>query len=79
VLYPRKTRQRHQSDHYEKEVKATDSHTLMRVIETGDLMDCAEVLMLAALERKETSGSFRKISKNGSETPGQSRFSSSAT
>ncbi len=31
-------------------------HTLMRAIETFDLMDCAEVVMYAARERKETRG-----------------------
>lgn len=31
-------------------------HTLMRAIETFDLMDCAEVVMHAARERKETRG-----------------------
>ncbi len=39
-----------------KELKAPCSHTLMRAAETFDLMDCAEALMHAALERKETRG-----------------------
>ncbi len=38
------------------EVTATCSHTLMRALETFDLMDCAEVIMHAALERRETRG-----------------------
>lgn len=38
------------------EVQATCAHTLMRALETFDLMDCAEVIMRAALERKETRG-----------------------
>lgn len=42
--------------HYEQRVGASCSHTLMRTIEVGDLMDCAEALMNAALERKESRG-----------------------
>jgi len=37
-------------------MKADDSHTLMRCLETIDLMECGEVIFLAALERKETRG-----------------------
>jgi len=41
-------------------VKATlvadNSHTLMRGLETLDLMDCGEAIFLTALERKETRG-----------------------
>ena len=35
-------------------LKADDSHTLMRCLETIDLIECGEVIFLAALERKET-------------------------
>ena len=35
-------------------LKADDSHTLMRCMETIDLIECGEVIFLAALERKET-------------------------
>ncbi|OGP67316.1 MAG: hypothetical protein A2170_05245 [Deltaproteobacteria bacterium RBG_13_53_10] len=35
-------------------MKADDSHTLMRCLETIDLIECGEVIFLAALERKET-------------------------
>lgn len=35
-------------------MKTTCSHTLMRAAEVLDLMDCAEVIMRAAMERKET-------------------------
>lgn len=36
------------------------SHTLMRLAETLDLMDCGEITMLAALERKETRGLHKR-------------------
>jgi succinate dehydrogenase/fumarate reductase flavoprotein subunit len=36
------------------ELKADNSHTLMRCFETIDLMECGEVIFLTALERKET-------------------------
>lgn len=42
--------------HYAERVGAVCSHTLMRTIEVGDLIDCAEALMHAALERKESRG-----------------------
>jgi succinate dehydrogenase/fumarate reductase flavoprotein subunit len=35
---------------------ADNSHTLMRGVETFDLMDCGEAIFLTALERKETRG-----------------------
>ncbi len=35
-------------------LKAEDSHTLMRCLETLDLMQCGELIFLTALERKET-------------------------
>jgi len=35
---------------------AENSHTLMRCLETLDLMDCGEAIFLSALERKETRG-----------------------
>ena len=35
---------------------ADNSHTLMRSLETLDLIDCGEVIFLAAMERKETRG-----------------------
>jgi len=38
------------------ELSADNSHTLMRCLETLDLMDCAEVIFYGALERKETRG-----------------------
>ncbi len=37
-------------------LKADNSHTLMRCLETIDLMECGEVIFLTALERKETRG-----------------------
>ncbi|MGD8982663.1 MAG: FAD-binding protein [Desulfobacteraceae bacterium] len=43
-----------------KTLKADNSHTLMRSLETLDLMDCGEVIFLAALERKETRGMHRR-------------------
>lgn len=39
-----------------KEMCTPNSHTLMRAIETLDLMDCGEVIMRAGRERKETRG-----------------------
>lgn len=41
---------------FKNTVSATCSHTLMRTIEVSDLFDCAEALMHAALERKESRG-----------------------
>jgi succinate dehydrogenase/fumarate reductase flavoprotein subunit len=38
-------------------LKADDSHTLMRSLEVIDLMECGEVVFLAALERRETRAS----------------------
>jgi succinate dehydrogenase/fumarate reductase flavoprotein subunit len=35
---------------------ADNSHTLMRCLETLDLMECGETIFLTALERKETRG-----------------------
>jgi succinate dehydrogenase/fumarate reductase flavoprotein subunit len=35
-------------------LKVNDSHTLMRALETIDLMECGETIFLTALERKET-------------------------
>jgi succinate dehydrogenase/fumarate reductase flavoprotein subunit len=35
-------------------LRAEDSHTLMRCLETLDLMQCGELILLTALERKET-------------------------
>ena len=37
-----------------------NSHTLMRGLETIDLMQCGEVIFLAALERKETRGLHKR-------------------
>ena len=39
---------------------ARNSHELMRALETLDLMDCGEVILLTALERKETRGMHRR-------------------
>jgi len=41
-------------------LSVADSHTFMRGMETLDLMDCAEVIFLGALERKETRGMHRR-------------------
>jgi succinate dehydrogenase/fumarate reductase flavoprotein subunit len=35
-------------------VRASNAHTLMRVLETLDLIDCGEAVFLSALERKES-------------------------
>ena len=35
-------------------LRAGNSHTLMRCLETMDLMECGETIFLTALERKET-------------------------
>jgi len=35
-------------------LRAEDAHTLMRCLETVDLMQCGELVFLTALERKET-------------------------
>ncbi|MBW1775509.1 MAG: FAD-binding protein [Deltaproteobacteria bacterium] len=39
---------------------ADDAHTLMRGLETIDLIECGKVIFLAALERKETRGLHRR-------------------
>lgn len=39
---------------------ADDAHTLMRALETIDLMECGEVIFLTALERKETRGLHKR-------------------
>ena len=41
-------------------LKATCSHTLMRAAEVLDLFDCAECIMRAALERKESRGNHKR-------------------
>ncbi|MBW1801817.1 MAG: FAD-binding protein [Deltaproteobacteria bacterium] len=41
-------------------ITADNSHTLMRSLESLDLMACGEVIFLAALERKETRGTHRR-------------------
>ena len=40
---------------------AGNAHTLMRSIETLDLMECAEVILLTAAERKETRGKHVRL------------------
>lgn len=44
----------------EAQIKVNDAHELMRAIETLDLMDNGEVLMRAALERKESRDLHRR-------------------
>jgi succinate dehydrogenase/fumarate reductase flavoprotein subunit len=39
---------------------ADDAHTLMRGLETMDLIECGKVIFLAALERKETRGLHKR-------------------
>ena len=41
-------------------ITADNAHTLMRCLESLDLMECGEVIFLAALERKETRGMHRR-------------------
>lgn len=41
-------------------IKAEDSHSLMRCIETQELIDIGEVIFLTALERKETRGMHKR-------------------
>jgi len=41
-------------------LSADNSHTLMRSLETLDLMECGEVIFLSALERKETRGMHKR-------------------
>lgn len=41
-------------------LSAQDSHELLRILETFDLMDCGEMLMLMAKNRKETRGSHKR-------------------
>lgn len=43
-----------------REVRAANAHELMRTLETVDLLDCAEVIMHAARERKESRGMHRR-------------------
>lgn len=44
----------------EAQIKAEDPHSLMRAIETLDLMDNGEIVMHAALERKESRDLHRR-------------------
>ena len=44
----------------EEQLKTNDAHSLMRAIETLDLMDNGEIIMHAALERKETRDMHRR-------------------
>jgi succinate dehydrogenase/fumarate reductase flavoprotein subunit len=41
-------------------MRADNSHTLMRALETIDLMECGEAIFLTALERKETRGLHKR-------------------
>ena len=41
-------------------MKVENSHTLVRGLETIDLMECGEIIFLAALERKETRGLHKR-------------------
>lgn len=41
-------------------IKADNWHTLMRTLETLDLIQCGEIIFLSALERKETRGMHRR-------------------
>ena len=41
-------------------ITADNAHTLMRGLETIDLMDCGEIIFRTALERKETRGMHRR-------------------
>ncbi|MFH1490217.1 MAG: FAD-binding protein, partial [Pseudomonadota bacterium] len=41
-------------------LSADNAHTLMRCLESMDLMDCGEMIFEAALERKETRGMHRR-------------------
>ena len=41
-------------------ITADHSHTLMRCLEVFHLIECGEVVFLAALERKETRGMHRR-------------------
>ena len=41
-------------------IAADNAHTLMRCLESLDLMDCGEVIFLSALERNETRGMHRR-------------------
>ncbi len=43
-----------------KAIKASCSHTLMRAAEVLDLLDCAEVIIIGALERKESRGNHKR-------------------
>lgn len=42
-------------------LRAENSHTLMRSLETLDLMECGEALFLTALERRETRGPHVRV------------------
>ena len=44
----------------EEQIKVNDAHSLMRAIESLDLMDNGEIIMHAALERKETRDMHRR-------------------
>ena len=44
----------------EERVSCADAHELMRTCEVMELMDCAEVIFVAALARQETRGTHRR-------------------
>ena len=44
----------------EAEIAASDAHTLLRAIETLDLIDNGEIVMHGALERKESRGMHQR-------------------
>ena len=44
----------------QEQIIANDSHTLMRCLEVFHLIECGEIVFLAALERKETRGTHRR-------------------
>ena len=43
-----------------EQMTANHSHTLMRCLEVFHLIECGEIIFLAALERKETRGMHRR-------------------
>lgn len=47
-------------DETARSLTADNAHTLMRGLETLDLMDCGEIIFRTALERKETRGMHRR-------------------
>ena len=47
-------------DKAQTRITADHSHTLMRCLEVLDLIQCGEIVFLAALERKETRGMHRR-------------------